>query len=589
MNPVTGNNGNSGQTPSEPFRALGHALTQAGAGDNVFLAGGTYQTSETFPIELRSGVRVSALGGTPVFDGNGATTVFSLAENITQETEISGLTVTDAVACFRISAGRSVEGLVLDNVSCAECVLGFSATLTTGNDQQEITLRECAFLGDAGTAAVFLSLTSGTTLVDGGVKRCVVLGGFDTGISLLATDTSVFGSGFLVESNTISGVLTGIHLRAEGAGISSNVATVGALVRANLVTGASPAVDTGLLLEAELGGGGAGARVSSRVEFNELRGCDLAVGVTTINNGIGLADVISDFFGNVLVGTLVGLRLDVTQPTVGERNADPNFGGNSDGGVACLNTFSGFTTDIALDLDQIQTLFARFCWFDGAPVVLSGIINSNPRYDDPLRASLSGSIRTNVAGEELTLTAGATTGFVDFGGNGSAGQISVRLDSVGIPQSDIEALPIGAGLVITLPALSAGNHTLVVTNPGGQSGTFSFALNAPGEGGASGCFVATAAHGNYDAPEVKTLRGLRDEYLAMSQPGRSFIRWYYREGPAAADWIRERPWARATTRAMLQPAVWTSQALIIWNPGQRLAVALLLLGGSFALIRRRRA
>jgi hypothetical protein len=85
------------------------------------------------------------------------------------------------------------------------------------------------------------------------------------------------------------------------------------------------------------------------------------------------------------------------------------------------------------------------------------------------------------------------------------------------------------------------------------------------------------------------LRALRDEYFAMSGPGRSFIRWYYREGPAAADWIAERPWARAGARVALQPAVWVAQALTGWNAGQRFAVMVLLMGASFAVLRRRRS
>jgi hypothetical protein len=436
---------------------------------------------------------------------------------------------------------------------------------------------------------VLLRTGAGTTLAAGGVEDCEIAGVFDHGVFLHAEGDGVIGTGFAVEGNEISGCLTGIRLLAEGLGPAATPATVAAPIRANALTGASPAVDNGLWLEADSGAGGDDARVSSRVEFNDIAGFDAALFVRTDNNGAAIADVISDFYGNVFSGAADGVSFDVTLPKLGERNADPNFGGNGDGGVACLNTFSGFVTDFQLDLDMTDPIFARYCWFDGAASAADGTVNATPVYADPLEGTVSGTLLPNVAGQVLTLTAGATTGFVDHEGAGATGQIQVLLDGVALPQTDIEALPIGAGLLLTLPALAAGAHALSVANPGGQSGEFAFSIAVPGAGGSGGCFVATAAHGDYDAPEVRELRALRDEYLAMSGPGRSFIRWYYREGPAAADWIAERPWARASARVALQPLVWLSSALTGWNPGQRFAFMLLLIGASFALLRRRAA
>ena len=42
-----------------------------------------------------------------------------------------------------------------------------------------------------------------------------------------------------------------------------------------------------------------------------------------------------------------------------------------------------------------------------------------------------------------------------------------------------------------------------------------------------------------------------------------------------------------TVRASLQPVVLLSRALTGWNPGQRLAFGVLLLGAAFGLLRRR--
>lgn len=589
VNPSTGNNANTGQQPGQAFRSLGHALTVAGPGDNVFLAEGTYSASETFPIGLRNGVRISALGGVPVFDGNGTATLFNLAENVTQATEMSGVSMTDAATCFAVTAGRSVDGLILSGCSFTPTATGFAATLSSGVAGQEFTLEECSFAATSANVAISVLVSDGTTLAGGGIEACDILGVFNVGVLVQAAGDGAVGAGFVVDRNQIEGSVTALHLRAEGAG-TGNLATLAALVRGNLATGANPAVDTGLLLEAVRGGVNSGGRVSSRIEFNEISGFDVAVNVLAVNNGISIADVISDFFGNVFSGAVAGVILDVTQPTPGERNADPNFGGNPDGGVACLNTFSGFVTDFTLDLDQIQTLFARYNWFEGAPTTLGGTVNVTPVFDDELSGTASGQLDEEIEGQEVSITAAAGTGFVDLEGAGPAKQMQVELDGVALAQADFETLPLGAGIVVVLPALSSGQHVLTITNPGGQTGEFTLTVDSLAAGSdGSGCFVATAAHGDYDAPEVLELRALRDEYLAMSGTGRSFIRWYYREGPAAAAWIAERPWARATARVALQPAVWMSRALTSWNAGERFVAMVLLLGASFALLRRRGA
>ena len=41
------------------------------------------------------------------------------------------------------------------------------------------------------------------------------------------------------------------------------------------------------------------------------------------------------------------------------------------------------------------------------------------------------------------------------------------------------------------------------------------------------CFIATAIYGSSDAPQVNTLRDFRDNVLAKSYAGRSFIDFYY--------------------------------------------------------------
>lgn len=70
-----------------------------------------------------------------------------------------------------------------------------------------------------------------------------------------------------------------------------------------------------------------------------------------------------------------------------------------------------------------------------------------------------------------------------------------------------------------------------------------------------GCFVATAAHEDATAPEVRVLRRYRDEVLRRSVAGRLFVRAYYGLGPYGARMIRGRPRAKAAVRLALRPAV----------------------------------
>lgn len=53
----------------------------------------------------------------------------------------------------------------------------------------------------------------------------------------------------------------------------------------------------------------------------------------------------------------------------------------------------------------------------------------------------------------------------------------------------------------------------------------------------SGCFIATACYGDYDATEVLVLRQFRDERLMQSTGGRVFVQFYYAVSPFFAKQI----------------------------------------------------
>jgi hypothetical protein len=71
-----------------------------------------------------------------------------------------------------------------------------------------------------------------------------------------------------------------------------------------------------------------------------------------------------------------------------------------------------------------------------------------------------------------------------------------------------------------------------------------------------GCFVATAAFGDYNAPEVVYLSAFRDEYLNRSVLGRGFILAYYAVSPQFATVIAKSNILRLVVRkVLLQPVI----------------------------------
>ena len=72
----------------------------------------------------------------------------------------------------------------------------------------------------------------------------------------------------------------------------------------------------------------------------------------------------------------------------------------------------------------------------------------------------------------------------------------------------------------------------------------------------SGCFVATACYGNYNAPEVLTLRAYRDENLLTTWLGTLFVKFYYFISPPLAKQIEKSEKAKQFIRKhFLKPIV----------------------------------
>jgi len=83
-----------------------------------------------------------------------------------------------------------------------------------------------------------------------------------------------------------------------------------------------------------------------------------------------------------------------------------------------------------------------------------------------------------------------------------------------------------------------------------------------------GCFIATAACGNPNAPEVLVLSHFRDRWLQRSQIGRLFVRIYYSISPTPAAVIAQSgPLRRAVLLLIVKPIA----KLIQWFCGIRIA------------------
>ena len=78
-----------------------------------------------------------------------------------------------------------------------------------------------------------------------------------------------------------------------------------------------------------------------------------------------------------------------------------------------------------------------------------------------------------------------------------------------------------------------------------------------------GCFIATAAMGNYNHPKVVGLRNFRDQYLEESALGRKVIEKYYKYGPKPAGFIEQSNLLKkATYYTLVEPAYIVSQFLL---------------------------
>ena len=80
-----------------------------------------------------------------------------------------------------------------------------------------------------------------------------------------------------------------------------------------------------------------------------------------------------------------------------------------------------------------------------------------------------------------------------------------------------------------------------------------------------GCLIATAAYGTEMAPQIQTLREIRDGIVLSTESGKSFMsgfnQIYYSFSPYIADWERENPVFKETVKVFITPMLSTLSIL----------------------------
>nr|WP_319266413.1 CFI-box-CTERM domain-containing protein [uncultured Draconibacterium sp.] len=85
--------------------------------------------------------------------------------------------------------------------------------------------------------------------------------------------------------------------------------------------------------------------------------------------------------------------------------------------------------------------------------------------------------------------------------------------------------------------------------------TRSYSSSSSNSSSSGGCYIATMAYGDYDHPQVQILRKFRDESLAASIFGRSFIRFYYATSPHLVSLLKNHERINQLIRNLLDKLV----------------------------------
>jgi peptide/nickel transport system substrate-binding protein len=202
---------------------------------------------------------------------------------------------------------------------------------------------------------------------------------------------------------------------------------------------------------------------------------------------------------------------------------------------------------------------------------------SEPGANEIARLSPSPDFALLVSPPTISISQGGS-GIVTVKGVSSSnytGQVSLAVTSLppGVTASSFIPNPISipsAGSVSSefalniAPDASNGNSTIIIDGTASAiTHSVSFMLtitsSSSSSPGVSRCLIATATYGSNLAPEVQLLRNFRDNSVARSKAGKSFLivfnAWYYSFSPSVAGYVSGQEIVRPGIRAVLYPLI----------------------------------